>query len=812
MTGTTILHYIVGEKLGAGGMGEVYRAEDSRLGRSVALKFLSPAQRSDPEKRWRLLQEARAASALRSPHIAVTYDVVEEGEHLFIVMEYVEGELLSRKLERGPLPIRDAVDISLQTADALDEAHSHGIIHRDIKGSNLIITARGLVKVLDFGIAKLVAPPNGATRTGDALRTDVNVTAPGVVLGTVSYMSPEQALGRVLDHRSDIFSLGVLMYQMVTGKLPFVGESLTEVIDQILHRDPPPAALLNSEVPAQVSLMIQRAMEKDIQFRWPSAGELCAGLRRVARALEPEEWQSGLDGDPSRTGTVSAMRSASGSAGDLASTENAVAVLTFSNITKEPADDWIGTGIAETVTADLQSVHGLSVIGRARIFETLKSLSSSEVNALDERMAMELGRRLGATWLLRGAYQRVGSFIRITAHFSEARTGKLLKTVKVDGQLSDIFHLQDKIVYELTQGLNLKLHGSEIAEIERKETSSVEAYECYSRGMLNLRSGNRDSLDRAVHLFEKALELDPVYASAWAGLASAYTLKGSFLGLPGLFDKAVGFARRSIALNPRLSNAHAWLGAALGNLGSYDEAIQAIGESIRLEPKNAVAHLTLARVYWVGKGMIAEGIAELEKCVELNPEFGHAYLQLGFLHALRRDLDRAEAACRKAVELQEKLLSGSEGLQIVGAHARLGYVHYLRGSYDEAIREYERELAFLARSDHALRERTLIELQQKLGAAWIRKGDRAEADRNLERAVKAYESRLQRGSDDPFTKYYIACVYALRGDADSAVKYLAESMEQLRALNTLRARTDPDLGSLRDNMTFQELIENKAQR
>jgi tetratricopeptide (TPR) repeat protein len=194
--------------------------------------------------------------------------------------------------------------------------------------------------------------------------------------------------------------------------------------------------------------------------------------------------------------------------------------------------------------------------------------------------------------------------------------------------------------------------------------------------------------------------------------------------------------------------------------------------------------------------MLEEGIAELEKCVELNPEFGHAYLQLGFLHALRRDLGKAEEACRKAVDLQEKLLSGSEGLQIVGGHTRLGYVFYLRGDYDEALREYDRELAFLSQSDHALRERTLIELHQKLGAAWLRKGNQAEAERNLSQAIKSYESRLQRGADDPFTKYYVACAYALRGDLERARKCLDESIEKLPALNTLRARTDPDLEKL----------------
>ncbi len=805
MNGTTILHYKLGEKLGSGGMGDVFRAEDTRLGRPVALKFLSTAHRNDPEKRSRLFQEARAASALKSPNIAVTYDVVEHGEHLFIVMELVEGELLSHKLDRGALPVPDVLSISTQTAEALADAHSHGVIHRDIKAANIMVTPRGSVKVLDFGIAKILAPEPGGPGSRATTWAGAQLTSPGMILGTVSYMSPEQALGRVLDHRSDIFSLGVLMYQLTTGRLPFEGETMTHIIDRILHHEPTPAALLNREVPAALSLLIQHAMEKDLSFRCASAGELAGGLRKLSRALELRDDLAGL-------GLDKESKYASGSRSPLSSLEessalvNAVAVLTFSNITREPGDEWIGTGIAETVTADLQNVEGLAVIGRARVYEVLKGLSSSDLSVPDERVAMDLGRRLGATWIVRGGYQRMGEVIRITAHFGEVKTGKLLNTVKVDGRLSDIFQLQDRIVYALTQGLHLNLAGTEIARIEKKETQSVEAYERYSRAMLNLRTGDRDSLDRGIQLFEKALELDPAYAAAWAGLASANVLKGGFLGSRDLIEKAVAQARKAIELNPHLPAAHAWLGSALNALGRFEEADPAIEEAIRLDASNPTSHLILARILWVGKGRIKEGIAALEKCVALNPEFGHAYLQLAFLHSLQRNLDRAEEAARKATELQERSLSGSEGLRIVGGHTRLGYVHYLRGAYPEAIREYEKELEFLTLSDHALRERTLIELQQKLGAAWLRAGDRGAAVKHLERAVKSYSARRERGYEDPFTTYYIACAHALLGEDEKALESLSEAIQRLSALNRQRAAADPDLESLRGHPAFQKLL------
>jgi tetratricopeptide (TPR) repeat protein/predicted Ser/Thr protein kinase len=805
MTGTRILHYQLGERLGGGGMGEVFRAEDTRLGRVVALKFLSPQNRSDPEKRRRLLQEARAASSLRSPYIAVIYDVIEQGEDLFIVMEYVEGKPLSEKLEAGPLPVVEALSYSLQAAEALVEAHAHGVVHRDIKASNLMVTPRGLVKVLDFGIAKVVAPGNGEARAADTTAVASQLTSPGIILGTVSYMSPEQALAKPLDARSDIFSLGIVMYQMCTGKLPFEGESVTHIIDRILHHEPTPAGLLNAEVPAQLSLLIQHAMEKDLDHRCPSAVHLVRGLRKMAGTTGGFDFHGiaaetdDIDGPPRRPGAETLP-------------ENAVAILTFANITREPADEWIGTGIAETVTADLQNVPGLNVIQRARIYEVLKTMSSSAIREPDDRVAMDLGRRLGATWLVRGAYQRMGEVIRITAHLGEVRTGKLLKTVKVDGPLSDIFRLQDSIVYALTPELNLKLGGAEVAQIEKKETHSVEAYEAYSRGLLNLRTADRDSLDRAIQLFEKAVRIDPRYASAWAALSSACSLKGSFLGFQDLLERAVEHARRALSLDPRLPLAHIWLGTAFAALGKFDDALRSIEEGVRLDPSNSMALSMLGRVHWVGFGRIQEGIAALERCVELNPEFGHVFLQLSFLHAIERNLGAAEAAARKAIELQGKALSGSEGLRVIGGHSRLGYALYLRGAYTDAVREYETEIEQLATSDHALRERTLIELHQKLGAATLRLGDRESSSKHLDHALKSYYARIERGSEDPFTAYYAACAHALRGDTDRALARLADSSRRLGALNRKRVAADPDLESLRGDPRLEAALGGVAPR
>jgi non-specific serine/threonine protein kinase len=781
--GATIQHYRIAERLGSGGMGEVYRAEDTRLGRPVALKFLPPALKADPESRARLLNEARAASLLRSPNIAVTFDIGEFGGSDFIAMEFVEGELLSSRVGKGPLPVREVIEVGMQVADALDEAHAIGIVHRDIKSANLMRTERGLVKVLDFGLAKFLR----SVRGGEAAAvTQPQVTMAGMVLGTVSYMAPEQALGREVDHRADLFSLGVVLFELSTGRTPFVGGSPTEIIDRILHEIPPPPSRFSSAVPPAFDAVVARAMEKSPTFRYQAAREIYTDLQQLARDLDSQPRAStgrvvlGLPLQPP--------------------IESSVAVMTFANITREPNDDWIGTGIAETVSSDLKNIHGLTVIGRARVFDALRNLGSE--TAVDDSLAIDIGRRLGATWVVVGGFQRIGDMVRITANFVEIGSGAVRNTVKVDGRISEIFELQDKIVYGLSQGLNLALRGTEIAGIERQETKSVAAYENYARGMLNMRLATRDSLERAITSFEAALRHDPEYARAWAALGGAYGLKGAFMSIKDLVLKAVEMEERALAIDRDLSDAHMWRGSALLNLGRVDEAIASIQQALELDPENGQAYQGLARAYWVGKGDFAAAIPQFERAIELNPEAGYSYLQLGLLLSWEGRYEEAERVCRRAVELQDEYLSGNAGLQVVGANARLGYVYYLQGRYQDAIREYERGLAFVSSSDHALKERSAIELNAKLGSAYHRLGQREDAERFFNRALKTFEARVANGADDPFTRYYIAGIMALRGDTERALESLERVASANPALTAARARRDPDLDALRGDPRF----------
>ncbi len=787
MLGTTIQHYKVGERLGAGGMGEVYLAEDVRLGRPVALKFLPPGLKADPDSRARLLNEARAASLLRSPNIAVTYDIGEHAGADFIVMEYVEGELLSALVAKGALPAREVVEVGLQVAGALDDAHARGIIHRDIKSANLIRTDRGLVKVLDFGLAKFLT-----TRSDAMLITQAQVSIPGMVVGTISYMAPEQALGRPVDHRADLFSLGVVLYELATGRTPFAGASPTEIIDKILHDTPAPPSALNAVVPKGLDRIVARTLEKSPTFRYQSARDLEKDLRELAAQMDEGFRVSG-----SRAAAAIAAHQAS-------AIDRSVAVMTFANITREPADDWIGTGIAETVSSDLKNIHGLAVIGRARVYDALRNLGSNA--SLDDTLAIDIGRRLGATWVVVGGFQKMGDRVRITANFLDIATGTVRRTVKVDGRVGDIFALQDKIVYELSQGLNLVLRGTEIASIEKRETKSVEAYESFARGMMNLRLASRDSIERAIAAFEHATEHDPEYALAWAALGGAYSLKGSFLSLRDLVEKAIDIERRALAIDPELAEAHMWLGSALLNLGRTDDAITSIREAIGLEPDNGQAHQALARAFWVGKGDFSGAIPEFERAIELNPDAGYSYLQLALLLAWEGSYTRAEEVSKRAVELQDQYISGNAGLQVVGANARLGYVYYLQARYDEALREYQRGLSFVASSDHALKDRTAIEINVKMGAAHHRLGRSWEAERHFQRAVKMFDRLVAKGADDPFTRYYIAAAHALTGALDRAFDSLERVATLLPALTAARMRRDPDLDALRADPRFDTLI------
>ena len=766
--------YRIVERLGAGGMGEVYLAEDLRLRRQVALKLLPPS--GDDAARARLLREARVASSLSHPNIAVIYEIDDvdgpEGRTSFTAMEYVPGRTLSQFARGRSLSADEIVPLVRQIAEALAEAHDRGVIHRDVKSSNVMVTDSGRVKVLDFGLAKYT-PPVGEGESTWTRRADGD----GALVGTVAYMSPEQALGRELDARTDIFSLGVVFHELLAGELPFPGANAIEVIDAILHRDPPPLARSGESLVPELQRVLKKMLAKDRAERYQT-------MRELGRDLDAIERRSG------RAPVVPAPAT------------NAVAVMTFTNITRDRGTDWLGTGIAETLTADLKRVEGLAVVARERIWEALRKLAGPAA-APDEALATRVGRELGARWVLSGAFQRLGDVVRVTARVTDVETGAVAHTVKSDGRIAEIFALQDRIVAELSEGLRLDL-----GRVARgtQETHVVDAYEAFARGMLNLRLESYESLDRAVLFFERAVALDPRYARAHLQLGSAYDVKAAYLVLPELHERALASFRRAIDLAPDLAVAWKEMGSALISLGREDEAIEAIGRALALDPADASAHSALARAYFVGKARWADAIAEYETALRLNPQAGWAALQLAHCAALMRDFVRGEAAARRAAALQEEMQSGKDGVVIVGAYMRLGHLAALQDRPEPALELFARELAFFDRVDHALRDRSRIELHQRIGAAHLRLGHAAEAQAAFDVAVSGFDERLRLGADDPFTRFYVAGVHALRGEPEQALAGLAKAAKMRRRFTIERARIEPEFDSLRDDRRFQDIL------
>ncbi len=795
--GSQLLHYRVLSRLGAGGMGEVFLAEDTRLGRQVALKFLTPGDGADPEARERLIREAQAASVLRSPHVAVTYDLVEHGDALFIAMEYVEGELLSARIARGVLDVPEALEIAMQVADALDDAHARGIIHRDIKSANVMLTARQLVKVLDFGLAKFLRRPSVSAQT-------IGVTSPGMVLGTLHYMAPEQLRGADVDHRTDLFAAGAVLYEMLAGRPPFAAATMAETAERILNHEPEALARFNYAVPADVDAVVRKALAKDPAFRYQAARELYLDLHHARERLAREHtngarqtWRPGLHLPPVGFGRATPPSPPA---------ERSVAVLAFANLTGHPGDDWIGQGMAESLTADFARIRGLRSISREQIFDMQRSAGATSGRMEDERQSIELGRRLGATWVVAGAVQRMGDRVRVTAQTIAVGEGRTVSSTKIDGTLNDVFEVQDRLVEELVrQGLQRELAQSEKRALDAG-VHAPEAFEAYSRAMLNLRLATEESVQRAIALFEQAIAVEPDYVDALVALGNALQMRGTFLAQPETLLRSRTLLERALTLEPERAEAHVRLGQVLAAGGEVDAAEAAIRRGLGIDDDSALGHSQLARLLWLNRANIPEAIAHFVRAAALAPEAGYTYLQLALLQALSGDLAAAEGSARAAVELQQKAMSGVQGLLIVGAHTRLGYVHYLAGRYDDAIREYRRELSFLTHAEHALRERSLIEVQQKLAAAHARLGDRATAGEFAAQAQSAFERRLDAGADDPFTRYYAAALAASRGDVDGVLTHLTRPLAELGAFTRWRLPRDPDFAGVLDDPRLAAVV------
>jgi len=748
-------------------MGEVYTAEDMRLQRTVALKFLTRELTFNAEAKDRFTREAQAAGALDHPNICTIYEVDETADGLsFIAMAYCEGESLRQKIERGPLAADDAIAITMQIAAGLKKAHENGIVHRDIKPANVIITTGGTAKIVDFGLAKL--------------RGRSKLTKETSTVGTVEYMSPEQARGEDVDHRTDIWSLGCLLYEMLTGQTPFKGEYEQAVIYSIMHSQPKPVTTLRGNTPMDLEQIVKRTLEKDPAERYQAAADLIADLSHLHHSSEESIQQTAPSAQkiyPNRKRVlvgVGALLIFAVAITIILMTlspvpernRKSVAVLPFLNLTENKEDDYFSEGITDDILTQLYKIGDLKVTSRTTMNqykETNKSIR-------------EIGSELNADAVLEGSIRRDGNRVRIVAQLIDVRNDDHLWAENYDREMNDVFAVQTEIAQEIAGALQVKLTASERSRLMVPAASNLEAYNLILQGGYHFTRGTRQDVDQSIVKFKQALSIDPNNARAWAQLATSYARQADIgaLNTEDGYSKARDAAENALALDDQLAQAHTIMGWIKRSYDwDWEGAEAECRKALELAPGDVTVIRNMANME-KSLGRFDEAIRLIKKAADLDPKRVPIYTSLGLFSMYAGRLEEAAGAYQRAIDLNPEYPI---------AHTFLGLVYLLQGNGDKAIIEIQHE------SDEGWR---LYGLAQ----AYYGANRQAEADTSLGALARKYGSE---------SGYQMAEVYAYRGEADRAFEWLERAYSS-RDGGLSEIKGDPFMKKIEGDRRYVEFI------